>query len=84
MKIRTNDILFVAAILIGLWFAAAGIIWVYWFNIIFAYPFGIAALLIWLKLKKDGKKRNKVIPVILIIGLLLSLGMLLYIVLIKR
>lgn len=83
MKLRTNDILFAIAILFGLWFAGAGIIWVYWFNIFFAFPFGIAALLIWLKLKNDGKKRNKAIPVILITGLVMSLGMLLYIVMIK-
>lgn len=84
MKTRTNDILFIIAVIFALWFAAAGWVWVYYANIIYAMPFGIAALLIWFKLKKDGKKRNKVIPAVLITGLLFSLGWLLYMVWIKR
>ncbi|MBS1759125.1 MAG: hypothetical protein JST23_03295 [Bacteroidetes bacterium] len=84
MKTRTSDILFIAAIIFALWFAAAGWVWVYYANIIYALPFGIAALFIWLKLKKDGRKRNKVIPAILITGLLFSLGWLLYMILVKR
>jgi len=79
MKIKLNDILFVIAILFALWFAGAGIIWVYWFCLIFGYPFGIASFFIWRYIRKDEKSRNRIIPVILIAGLLLSLGMLLYI-----
>ncbi|MFV0469103.1 MAG: hypothetical protein ACK5MK_09285 [Dysgonomonas sp.] len=84
MKIKTDDILFATAILFAVWFAATGWVWVYYANIIYALPFGIASLLIWLKLKKDGNKRNKTIPIILIVGLFFSLGWLLYIFLIKR
>jgi len=84
MKTRTSDILFIVAIIFALWFAAAGWVWVYYANIIYALPFGIAALFIWLKLKKDRKKRNKAIPAILITGLLFSLGWLVYILLVKN
>lgn len=77
MNSKTNNILFIISIVFSLWFAATGIFWVYWFNLIFSYPFGIIALLIWLRIRKDGKHRNKIIPAILIVGVLLSVGMLL-------
>lgn len=80
MKIVKNDILFIIAILFALWFAATGWIWVYYVNIIYALPFGIASLAIWLWIKKDGKKRNVFIPVLLLIGMAVSLLWLLYIV----
>lgn len=84
MKITRNDILFIIAILFALWFAAAGWLWVYYANIIYALPFGIASLTIWFWIKKDGKKRNKAIPILLLIGTLVSLVMLLYFVWVKR
>jgi len=84
MKITKNDILFILAILFSLWFSFAGIIWVYWFTLIFAYPFAIASFLIWRNIRKDGKKRNIAIPIILIIGLLCSLGFLGYILIFKK
>ena len=77
MKLKKTDILFSVAVLFALWFMATGIFWVYWFALIFAYPFGIASLAIWFCIRKDGRKRNKAIPIILIAGLLLSLAMLL-------
>ncbi|GAB1430492.1 hypothetical protein MASR2M18_13250 [Ignavibacteria bacterium] len=79
MKITANDVLFTLAILFAVWFTVLGIVWVYWFALIFAYPFGIASLVIWSYIKKDGKKRNKIIPVILIVGLLCSFSSLGYI-----
>ncbi|GEM_PF-329776 len=77
MKITKNDILFTLALVFALWFTATGIFWVYWTALFVAYPFGIASLFIWQNIRKDGRKRNAIIPVILIAGLLLSLGMLL-------
>lgn len=74
MELKRNNGLFIIAILFALWFAIAGMVWVYWFNIILAYPFGLVAFFIWRHIRKDGKERNKVIPIILIIGLLASLG----------
>lgn len=77
MKITKSGTRFIIALLFAVWFMAGGIFWVYWFALIFAYPFGIASLALWLYLKKDGRKRNRAIPIILIAGLLLSLSMLL-------
>lgn len=76
MKTLKNDLLFVIGIALGLWFAATGIFWVYWAALMFAYPAGLIALLIWLAIRKDGRKRNIAIPVILLAGLALSLSML--------
>lgn len=79
MKIIRNDILFIVAVLFAVWFVAVGWVWVYYANIIYALPFGIASLVIWLWIKKDGKKRNKIIPLFLLIGLTFSLGYLFYV-----
>ncbi|HRN49452.1 MAG TPA: hypothetical protein PKW69_15580 [Niabella sp.] len=78
MKISKNDILFTLATFFALWFSAVGIIWFYWVALFCAYPF-----LIWRNIRKDGKKRNIAIPIILIIGLLSSLGFLTYILISK-
>ncbi len=83
MKITKNDILFILAILFALWFSAAGVIWVYWVALFCAYPFGIISFLIWRNIRKDGKKRNIAIPIILIIGFLSSLSFLAYILISK-
>ncbi len=80
MKPTKNDMLFGIALLFALWFMACGIFWVYWFALIFAYPFGITSLAIWFCIQKDSRKRNRAIPIILIAGLLLSLAMLLLII----
>lgn len=77
MNPTKNDILFGITILFAVWFMVAGIFWVYWFALIFAYPFGILSLIIWFRFRGDGRKRNYAIPVILIIGLILSLSILL-------
>lgn len=74
MKSAKNNFLFILALLLAIWCAVAGIFWIYWFALYGAYPFGIASFLIWWNIRKDGKKRNMFIPIILIIGLLLSLG----------
>ncbi len=72
-----NNILFIIAVLSALIFMATGIFWVYWIALFVAYPFGIVALVLWNIIRKDGKKRNIAIPIMLITGFLLSVGMLL-------
>lgn len=84
MKITRNDILFIVAVLFAVWFVSVGWVWVYYANIIYALPFGIASLAIWFFIKKDLKKRNKIIPALLVIGMVDSLLWLLYIVFTKR
>ncbi len=71
-----NNILFVLAIIFALWFAVTGIFWLFWIPLLISYPFGVASFFIWKNIKKDGRKRNTVIPVLLLIGLLCSLAML--------
>lgn len=69
-----NNFLYILALLLAIWCAVAGIFWIYWFALYGAYPFGIASFFIWKNIRKDGKKRNMLIPIILIVALLLSLG----------
>jgi hypothetical protein len=76
MGIKKNDLLFILATILAFWFAFTGIFWAYWFALIIAYPAGIASFFIWRNIKKDRKKRNMVIPVILVIGGFVSLGVL--------
>lgn len=73
-----NDLLFYLALIFAIWFLFTGIFWVYWIALFIAYPAGIIALILWTKIKKDKKQRNKVIPLILIIACLLSIGILVY------
>lgn len=64
------------ATIFALWFVGTGYIWVYWVAALISYPFAIASFFIWRYLKKDGKKRNKIIPILLLVGLTLSLAIL--------
>lgn len=76
MNINKNDIYFGIALLFAIWFSIFGWFWVYWITLFIAYPFGIISFFIWLNIKKDGKPRNKFIPRVLIIGLIISLSFL--------
>ena len=78
MKITKNDVLFVFALLFALWFALTGIVWVYFAALFVAYPFGALSLVFWLTIRKDGKKRNIVLPIVLAFGLAASLSVLVY------
>ncbi len=78
MQITKNDFLFYTALITAIWFAFTGIVWVYWGALFIAYPFGIISLIIWRKfLLNENKKRTKLIPAILLLGLVLSLSVLL-------
>lgn len=73
MKIHTSDILFFTAVLCALFFALFGLVWVYWIALFTAYPLGLISFVLWRKLKKEPRKRNKAIPIILSIGLFASI-----------
>lgn len=78
MKISFHDILFTTAVLFAAWFCLAGWLWMYYVNLMIAYPFGLAALVIWIFIKRDGRKRNRMIPVLLVAGLTISLSVLFF------
>jgi NADH:ubiquinone oxidoreductase subunit 6 (subunit J) len=73
MSITKNDTLFYMALLCAIWFALAASVWVYWAALFIAYPFGIIAFLLWRYIKNENRKRNKAIPIILLIGLMISI-----------
>jgi hypothetical protein len=62
----------------AIWFAWTGIVWTYWAALVIAYPAGLASFFIWMKIKSEKKRRTKYIPIILAIGLILSLCSLTY------
>jgi hypothetical protein len=76
MAVAKNDILFWISLLFAIWYALFGMIWVYWAALYIAYPIGALSFLLWKLIENDNKKRNKLIPVILIIGTLISLAFL--------
>ena len=81
MKASSSDIRFVIAIVFAIWFAFTGFFWAYWIALFIAYPFGIISFLLWLSLRTKKEKRMQWIPIILLVGLSLSLGMLIYLLL---
>lgn len=78
MTITKNDILFYFGLLCAIWFAWLGMVWVYSAALFIAYPVGIVSFFIWRTIKNENKKRTKAIPIILAIGLVLSLSVLIY------
>ncbi|MEO6039164.1 MAG: hypothetical protein ABIQ93_12195 [Saprospiraceae bacterium] len=78
MKITKNDLLFYLSLISAIWFAWMGMLWVYWAALFIAYPFGLLSFLLWRVIRNENRKRTKLIPVILVIGLALSLGVLIY------
>ncbi len=81
MNSTKSNVLFSIGIITATWFALTGIVWAYYACLVIAYPFGLASFLIWRSIKSDGKPRNKFIPIILIIGLVLSISVLMYLLL---
>lgn len=76
MKITRNDILFVISLLLAVWFAGTGMVWIYSAAIFISYPFGLLSFILWRIIKNENKKRTKYIPIILMVGLVLSLTVL--------
>jgi NADH:ubiquinone oxidoreductase subunit 6 (subunit J) len=80
MRVVKNDILFWTGISTAIWFAMTGMVWVYWGALIVAYPIGLISLLIWIKIKTENRQRTKYIPIILTVGLFLSISALIYLI----
>jgi hypothetical protein len=78
MQIRKEDIIFTTSLLAAIWFAWTGMVWVYWAAVFVAYPVGLISFFLWRLIRNEGRKRTKLIPIILITGLVLSLGTLVY------
>ena len=73
-----NDWIALVSFLLAIWFSLAGIVWVYGAAIMIAYPFGIISFILWQFFIDGEQKQSKVIPTILICGLILSLLVLLF------
>lgn len=77
MSTAKHHVLFYSSLFFAIWFACAGVLWSYWAALFIAYPFGLLSFFLWRSLqKKELRKRNKLIPVILILGLICSLTVL--------
>ena len=75
---KTNTILFVLAILFALVAAFAGMIWIYYVALWVGIPCLLVSYLLWKKIKSDGKQRNIVIPILLVIAMIASLSALVH------
>lgn len=78
MKLNKNDILFYISLLFAVWFAWTGMVWTYNAALFISYPIGIISFVLWTIIKNENRKRTKYIPIILTIGLTLSLSVLVY------
>lgn len=68
-----NTILFILGLLFATWFALTGWFWVYFVNLVYSYPAAVFAIICWLIIKGDKKRRNIFIPAITGTGLVISL-----------
>jgi predicted small integral membrane protein len=76
MKLTRNDFLFYLSLIFAIWFASTGMVWTYNAALFIAYPVGIISLVMWTIIRNENRKRTKFIPIILTIGLTLSLSVL--------
>ena len=64
----------ILSIVCGVWFFFAGMMWVYWFALIFGYPFLLLGIFFWYKASQVNKSAlNKTALGILIAGLVASI-----------
>jgi hypothetical protein len=63
------------ALILGVWFAITSWIWVYYVNIVIAFPAAIVGLLLWNKGRKAGENRslNKTALIVHIFGFVVSI-----------
>lgn len=78
MSITRNDLFFYAGLICAIWFAWTGMVWTYWAALFIAYPVGIISFILWSTIKNENRRRTKAIPIILAVGLMLSLVVLIY------
>jgi len=70
-----NNLMFYLSLICAIWFALVGMVWTFWIPLFIGYPFGFLSYYLWKKLdkKEQDRKRNKIIPIVLKIGFVLSL-----------
>ena len=73
-----NDWIALVSLLLAFWFLLAGTVWVWGAALIVAYPFGLISLVLWRFFLKGEQKQSKLIPMILVFGLVLSLMVLFF------
>lgn len=78
MNYNKNEVLFWTAMVLAVWFSITGTVWIYWAALFISYPAGVLSFTIWWHLKHENKRRNDILITILGLGLLLSLGILLF------
>jgi len=74
--------LLIVALLSAIWFAATAWFWIFFTNLVFAYPFGLLALLLWLGQRKGPLKAGfRWVKWILLVGFSVSIAMFVFLVL---
>ena len=60
----------------AIWFALTGWLWTSLINIFIAYPFGVAALLIYIRERRQNPNNplNRKVFIVLIVGWIVSIG----------
>ena len=76
MRVTRKDVLFYLGLLCAVWFALTGMAWTYNAALLIAYPIGLLSFALWWAIRREARKRTKAIPIILGIGLTLSLSVL--------
>lgn len=76
MRVTRNDVFFYLGLLCAVWFALMGFVWTYNAALVIAYPVGLLSLVLWWMIRREARKRTKAIPIVLGIGLTLSLSVL--------
>lgn len=66
---------FYSALICSIWFLLTSFLWSYYVNLVFSFPVGFLGLVLWNngRKKEVSGKRFKIIPVLLILGLLSAL-----------
>jgi hypothetical protein len=77
MPITNAPLKFYIGLIFAIWFALTSCFWTYFGALFISYPFGIVSYILWRQLKTENKK-YKSIPIILSIGLVLSVIVLMY------
>ncbi len=77
-KSTIATIIFVVALLTAIWYALTAWYWPYYVNMVFAAPAGLLSFVLWLigRRMDTGKYRYNIIGWILLLGTVVSLGVL--------
>jgi len=71
-----SNLWFAIALICAIWFMLTSWFWTYGMNVIISFPFGLLSYIFWRRGKKnmDQKTRYKVVGIILLFGVLSSVG----------